>query len=230
MDGSKDYLERWSDPTYTENFIRFTKKWNEDAEKWIDWLQVDSTSTVVDLGCGEARVLAAIAPCIRQGIGVDVSAHMLASARRHLSNLDIRNVELIHADFREFDAGIDVADAVMSKAAIHHVPDGDKEEVFRRIHATLRPGGVFSLQDDSFNFSQEEFDKRVPEIITQWENHFGSEGWKFMKGKLAGDDFENTSFLEDLKHMIERPGLKLIRVVPTALNGVEVTARKPGRV
>ena len=229
MDANTDYLERWDNPTYTDKFLHFTQKWNEDADKWIEWLQVDSTSTVVDLGCGEAKVLGALAPSIRQGIGIEVSMHMLAAARKHLSNLDIKNVELIHSDFREFDVGIEVADAVMSRAAIHHVPDGDKREVFRRIHATLRPGGIFGLQDDSFNFPQEEFEDRVPQIITDWEKHFGPEGWKFMKEKLAGDDFEHTPFLEDLKQMIKRSGLELIRVVPIALDGVEIIARKPER-
>ena len=77
--------------------------------------------------------------------------------------------------------GFEVSDAVMSNYAIHHVPDGDKEDVFHRIHSTLHPGGIFRLEDDSFNFPQEEFEERIPEIMTQWERHFGPEGWKFMK-------------------------------------------------
>ena len=210
MNGSTDYLERWNDPTYADNFVLFTESWSADPEVWIDRLQVDSTSVVVDLGCGEAKVLAAIADSIRQGIGIEASVHMLAAARRHLSDLEINNVELIHSDFREFDVGVEVADAAMSRAAIHHVPDNDKAEVFRRIYSTLRPGGVFGLQDDSFNFPSEEFERRVPEIMTQWENSFGP-NWKFMKERLSGDDFENTSYLDDLKRMIEQSGFELLR-------------------
>ena len=152
---------------------------------------------------------------------------MLASARRSLTDLDIGNVELIHADFRKFDVGFEVADAVMSNYAIHHVPDFDKEEVFRRILGTLRPGGLFRLEDDSFNFPREEFNERVPEIMTQWERHFGPEGWEFLKEKLAGDDFENTPYLDDLRRMIQRSGLTVNNTVMHGLNGVEITARKP---
>ncbi len=198
MNANEDYLGRWNDPAYARNYSEFTREQEVDAGKFINQLEVDRNSVVVDLGCGEAKFLAAISSEIRKGIGIDVSVHMLASAKRSLTNLDIRNVELIRSDFREFDVGFEVADAVMSNYAIHHVPDVGKERVFRRIHSTLRPGGVFRLEDDSFNFPREEFEKRVPEIMTQWERHFGPEGWKFMKENLAGDDFEHTPFLDDL--------------------------------
>ena len=228
MDTSEDYLGRWNDPDYAGNYAIFTRDQQVDARKYIDQLEVDRNSLVVDLGCGEAKFLAAISSGIRKGIGIDASVHMLASARRSLTDQDIRNVELVHADFREFDMGFEVADAVMSNYAIHHVPDVGKEEVFRRIHATLRPGGVFQLEDDSFNFPREEFEEHVPEIMVQWERHFGPEGWKFMKEKLAGDDFEHTPFLDDLTRMIESSGLTVNNIVKHGLNGAEITARKPG--
>ena len=227
MGPNEDYLERWNDPDYARNYSIFTTDQQVDAGKLIDQLEVNHNSTVVDLGCGEAKFLAAISSGIHKGIGIDASVHMLEAARESLKDLDIRNVKLIHSDFRTFDVGFEVADAVMSNYAVHHVPDGDKKEVFRRIHATLRPGGIFRLEDDSFNFPPEEFEKRVPEVMVQWERHFGPEGWKFMKEKLAGDDFEHNPYLDDLTRMIESSGLKLNSVVPQGLDGAEILARKP---
>ena len=224
---SKDYLERWNDATYVHDFIQFTEKRNEDSEEWTRQLKVDETSTVVDLGCGEARILAAMAPNIDRGIGIEASVHMLAAARNRLANLDIKNVELVRADLRNFDTCVEASDAVMSRAALHHVNDRDKQAVFHKIFRVLRPGGIFSLQDDSFNFPREEFETRIPQIISEWESAFGPAGWKFMKEKLAGDDFENTSFLDDLKRMIESCGFKLLSVVPSGLNGSRITGQKP---
>ena len=63
--------------------------------------------------------------------------------------------------------------------------------------------------------------------MTQWERHFGPEGWKFMKEKLAGDDFENTPYLDDLTRMIEGSGLAVNNIVKHGLNGTEITVRKP---
>ena len=227
MDAREDYLGRWNDPAYARNYSIFTRDQQVDARKFIDQLEVDRNSIVVDLGCGEAKFLAAISAGIRKGIGIDASVHMLASARKSLTDQNIRNVELIQSDFRGFDVGFEVAHAVMSNYAIHHVPDGDKEEVFRRIHTTLRPSGIFRLEDDSFNFQREEFEERVPKIMTQWKRHFGPEGWKFLKEKLAGDDFEHTPYLADLTRMIENSGLTVNNIVKHGLNGVEITARKP---
>ena len=227
MYSNEDYLGRWNDPVYARNYAIFTRDQQVDSEKFIDQLKVDRNSIVVDLGCGEAKFLAAIASGIRKGIGIDASVHMLASARRSLTDLDIRNVELIHSDFRAFDVGFEVVDAVMSNYAIHHVSDSDKKTVFRRIHKTLRSGGVYHLEVDSFNFPREEFEERIPEIMTQWERHFGPQGWNFMKEKLAGDDFENTPYLDDLTRMIEGSGLTVNNIVKHGLNGTEITARRP---
>lgn len=227
MNCDRDYLERWNDPNYTSDYIFFTQDQSFDTKRYLDQLLVNSTSSVVDLGCGEAKVLADIAPEIGTGIGVDASGHMLASARRRLLAQEIHNVKLIHADFRMFDVGIEVADAVMSSYALHHIHDIDKRVVFRRIYETLRPGGVFSLEDDSFNFPRTELENRVPEIMVEWEEHFGPKAWQFMKTRLAGDDFENTSFLDDLKTMIKCSGLELISVLPYGLNGSEILASKP---
>lgn len=227
MNCDRDFLERWNDPNYTSDYIFFTQNQSFDTKRYLDQLQVDSASTVVDLGCGEAKVLAVIAREICTGIGVDASDHMLASARRRLSAQGIHNVKLIHADFRRFDVGFEIADAVTSSYALHHIHDIDKKTVFRKVFETLRPGGVFRLEDDSFNFPRTELEKRVPEIMVEWEEHFGPQAWRFMKTHLAGDDFENTSFLDDLKTMIKRSGLELISVLPYGLNGSEILASKP---
>ena len=81
MDANEDYLGRWNDPAYARNYSIFTKDQQVDAGKYIDQLEVDRNSIVVDLGCGEAKFLAAIASGIRKGIGIDASVHMLASAQ-----------------------------------------------------------------------------------------------------------------------------------------------------
>lgn len=73
MNCDRDFLERWNDPNYTSDYILFTEHQSFDTRRYLDQLQVDSASTVVDLGCGEAKVLADIAPEIDSGIGVDTS-------------------------------------------------------------------------------------------------------------------------------------------------------------
>ena len=92
MYSNEDYFGRWNDPVYARNYAIFTRDQQVDSEKFIDQLKVDRTSIVVNLGCDEAKFLAAISSGISKGIGIDASVRMLDSARRSLADLDIRNV------------------------------------------------------------------------------------------------------------------------------------------
>ena len=224
MADEADYVSRWQDPEYVANFARFTESVQEDAAEWIDRLSLDSASTVVDLGCGEGKVLAALSGHIRRGIGIDASPHMAVLAGQRLANQ--QNVHVILSDFRDFGVARESADAVLSMSAIHHVPDDDKRHIFAQIYATLKPGGVFYLADDSFNFAPEELAKRIAEIYDQWDGYFGTSSWEWMKTHLAGDDFECTPFLRDLREMVISAGLMVVKEETHGPDGVDLTAVK----
>ena len=219
-------LARWNDPAYVASYIRFTLPMSVNAREWAERLGVGATSFVIDLGCGEGKLLTALAPHVDRGLGIDVSPHMADAARKRLAESGISNVEVVCQDFRDLDVGENVADAVVSIAALHHVPDEDKQAIFAKIHTTLRPGGLFCLGDDSFNFPPEEIEVRVPQMYAQWEQRFGREKWETMKRELAGDDFEHTPFLEDLKRMLTEAELAIVTIEPRGLNGVQIAARK----
>jgi len=219
-------LARWRDLAYVASYIRFTRPMSVNGREWAERLGVGSTSFVVDLGCGEGKLLTALAPHIDRGLGIDISPHMAKAARKRLAESSVSNVEVVCQDFRDLDVGENVVDAVVSIAALHHVPDEDKRTIFAEIHAALRPGGLFYLGDDSFNFPPQEIDVRVPQMYAQWEQRFGREKWETMKRELAGDDFEHTPFLADLKRMLAEAELTTVTVGPRGLNGVQIAARK----
>jgi tRNA (cmo5U34)-methyltransferase len=94
---------------------------------------------VLDLGAGtgllSAAVLAAV-PGARLTL-LDGAAPMLAVARQRLGD-----VPTIVADLTDpLPEG--PFDAVVSALAIHHLDDAGKRDLFARIRAVLRPGGVF---------------------------------------------------------------------------------------
>ena len=101
---------------------------------------------VLDLGAGTGALSEAILR--HEAVGtvelVDVDPEMLDQARARLERFGDR------ARFRQrsFLDSLPECDAVAASLALHHIPEmADKRNLFRRIHASLRPGGVFVNAD-----------------------------------------------------------------------------------
>jgi SAM-dependent methyltransferase len=67
----------------------------------------------------------------------------------------------VHAGFLTYLHHGDPADVVYSRYALHHLPDFWKAVALDRIHAILRPGGIFRLWDVVFNFRPSEAAERI---------------------------------------------------------------------
>ena len=98
-----------------------------------------SRATVLDLGCGSGLPVAAqLSRLGHRVVGVDISAHQVALARRnvpegHFVHDDMMEVKLPQASF----------DAVAAFFAITHVPRDEHARLLGRIFSWLRPGALF---------------------------------------------------------------------------------------
>ena len=108
-------------------------------------LDPEGVGTVLDAGCGSGRVTEQLLewlPEVRV-VALDGSARMLEEARRRLARFGSR-VAYVHADLCEPFALDGPADAILSTATFHWVPD--HPALFRRLAAVLRPGGQLVAQ------------------------------------------------------------------------------------
>lgn len=98
---------------------------------------------VLDLGAGTGLLSSMI--LAQQRVGrlrlLDGSAAMLDQARARFSGLD-RRIDYQIDDMTTADLG-GGWDVVASSLAIHHLPDEAKRDLYRRIRAVLKPGGLF---------------------------------------------------------------------------------------
>jgi ubiquinone/menaquinone biosynthesis C-methylase UbiE len=108
---------------------------------------LDPTWVVGDLGCGTGGVAEAVAPYVREVVGVDESAGMLAAARSRLaaSSLGPGKVELRAGRLEALPLDDESLDVALLVLVLHYVerPDRALAEAWR----VLRPGGRVLIVD-----------------------------------------------------------------------------------
>jgi trans-aconitate 2-methyltransferase len=113
----------------------------EWARAVLERLPLRGDETVLDAGCGSGRVTELLLERLPRGrvLAVDADAAMVAEARERLADRAL----IWQQDLLDLEAPEPV-DAIFSNAVFHWVPDHD--ELFRRLHAALKPGGRLVAQ------------------------------------------------------------------------------------
>jgi trans-aconitate methyltransferase len=122
--------QHWSAATYAAN-ARFVADLGAPV---LDLLAPKQGERILDLGCGDGALTAALAATGATVVGVDGSADMVRAARAR--GLDAR---VMDGQRLAFDAEFD---AVFSNAALHWMPDG--AAVIAGVFRALKPGGRFA--------------------------------------------------------------------------------------
>jgi 2-polyprenyl-3-methyl-5-hydroxy-6-metoxy-1,4-benzoquinol methylase len=106
---------------------------------------------VLDAGCGRGRILTRLATLYPRSrfVGMDLSREAIGYARDEAAKEGLKNVEFIAVDLGAFDttAEPDAFDLVTTFDAIHD--QAKPLNVLKGIHRTLRPDGVYLMQDIS---------------------------------------------------------------------------------
>ena len=109
----------------------------------------DRRLALLDLGCGNARLLAdslrILAP--RRYVGVDLSRSALEEAAQYLQGLpavELREQDLLACALAEPAGSLEIT---YSGFAVHHLNPADKQRLFQAVARLLTPGGSFILAD-----------------------------------------------------------------------------------
>ncbi len=135
-------------PVYMDNV--FTKNTLAEVDFLLDEMKLPPGSSILDVGCGTGRHAVELAKRGFRVTGVDLSAGMLAEARRAADEAGV-HVELIHADAtqyqpaREFDAAICLCEGAFSLLGPTDDPWQHEQAILRNIYDALKPGAPFIL-------------------------------------------------------------------------------------
>ena len=111
--------------------------------------ELPSGYSVLDLGCGDAEVVARLASEGRIGgyCGVDQSQAALDAARKRLEG-HIEEVELVQANLLGFvESASHRFDVVLCGYTLHHLSTEQKRDFLRFVSRVLKPGGVMMVYD-----------------------------------------------------------------------------------
>jgi trans-aconitate 2-methyltransferase len=114
------------------------------GRKVLSRLELRGDEVVLDAGCGTGRLTADLLASLPLGrvVAIDLSRHMLDSARQHLSAFSAR-VSLVACDLLDLPFGR-VFDGIVSTAAFHWVLDHHR--LFLNLHRSLVRGGWLEAQ------------------------------------------------------------------------------------
>jgi glutamate racemase len=109
---------------------------------FLERAQPGREDTLVEVGCGNGRLLAAAAPLVKKAVGVDPSAEMVRLARENLAGL--RNARVKQAPGEKTGLPAARADIVVSFFSFRYL---DWEKGLKEMLRLLKPGGRLVIID-----------------------------------------------------------------------------------
>ncbi|HZO97945.1 MAG TPA: methyltransferase domain-containing protein [Gaiellaceae bacterium] len=113
----------------------------EERERLRRLLTPTGDERVLDVGTGAGALALALAPFVREVVGIDVVPELLAEGRRRAP----ANVELVEADAAALPFERASFDLVCTARTLHHL--ARPERVLAEMSRVLRPGGTMLVVD-----------------------------------------------------------------------------------
>jgi putative AdoMet-dependent methyltransferase len=190
------------------------RDYRKETEQIVATLGLDSSATVLDMGCGTGAFAIHAAPHYRKVYAVDVAKAMLCRARRKAKKAGLTNIEFRRGGFLTYEHTDEPVDAVVSVVALHHLPDFWKLVGLRRLASMLKPDGRLYLVDVVFSFDVDQHGPSIERFVEKMsvrtrpggrraaETHVREEystcGW-IMEGLLerAGFQIDDADYKDD---------------------------------
>jgi cyclopropane fatty-acyl-phospholipid synthase-like methyltransferase len=138
--------------TYDEHMLSYCKNGYIKLAETIP----DDSKYLLDLGCGTGLELVEIFkrnPEINV-TGIDLTKEMLDKLNERFDN---KNINLINADYFEYDFGKNIYDVAISFETLHHFKHDDKIKLYEKIFNALTASGKY-IECDYMVTKQEEED------------------------------------------------------------------------
>ena len=177
----------WKGDEYAQN----SESQRSSAEDFIVTLDLHNASTILDVGCGDGKITAAIARAIPDAevVGVDISSSMIEFAQVTFAtqpNLSFFVQDAAQIDFHE------KFDLITSFTVMQWVLE--QKRALEHFKKALKPGGRVCIQMPTG--LPDAMDEALNKTISsaQWKTYFArfSAPWKFYQSKEYGELIATT--------------------------------------
>jgi tRNA (cmo5U34)-methyltransferase len=202
--------------TYEEHMLRDL----DSAEVYIEiagLIPSDRGLKLLDLGCGTGLELDEIFKVnpIVQVTGIDLAEKMLEKLRqKHAARKSQLN--LILADYFEYNFGKNMFDVALSVETLHHFSYEEKTGLYRKIFTALKPNG-FYIESDYVAPDQEFEDFHFAEKQRIYAEQCITEGFYH---------YDTPCTVENQIGMLKKAGFRTVKVISRHGNGATLKARK----
>jgi trans-aconitate 2-methyltransferase len=183
----------WNAEDYAKNSSS-QYKW---AQELIPKLKLSGSEALLDIGCGDGKITAAVAKCLPQGqvIGIDNSEDMISLARcsfpqEMYPNLSFQRMDARAITFQE------KFDCAFSNAALHWIID--QQSVLHGVQRSLKDGGRLLFQMGGKGNAQDILLTLTPLMDSEpWKKFFSN--FSFPYGFYGPEDYKTWLLEAKLK-------------------------------
>jgi len=159
-----------------DKYQQTLRDYRQEAAEIITALGLDSSASVLDMGCGTGAFAIHAAPYYRKIYAVDAAAAMLNRACRKARKAGLTNIEFRRGGFLTYEHTDEPVDAVVSVAALHHLPDFWKLVALHRLTSMLKPSGRLYLFDVVFSFDVARYASALEGFVEKMSNRTTPDG------------------------------------------------------
>jgi tRNA (cmo5U34)-methyltransferase len=187
LDGVKEHFEQDASD-YDRDILTFIPFYREQNQALMDLIPFEGNERLraLDLGTGTGVLADFILrryPLAEVTV-LDLAENMLAAARRRLAPFAER-VAFQRGDFSKDEFGFGY-DLVISGLSIHHLEDGAKKDLYRRVYHALNPGGLF-LNRDMIRGATERLNAVYENLWLEYVRSMGADPAEVRRRYLAED-------------------------------------------
>ena len=192
---AREKLEEW----YDENYFRVYPRHDRRIRQILRNLSFSPSDKVCEFGCGLGHILFAIAPLIKNGLGLDFSEYAIAEAERRRQTAAIGDISFEAIDIETLASSAahkGQFDKVLMMDISEHLYDDTLTRFLASAHHVLRAGGELYIHTPNAGYYLEKLKSRNI-LLKQFPSHIAVRGYRAYEAILldAGFHVEKTIML-----------------------------------